>query len=415
MNLGPARQVGCVFLPFAAGYFLSYLFRTLNGPLAGQLTHDLGLNASGLGLLTSVYFLTFAGAQLPLGAALDRFGPRRTQIALLWLAAAGAALFAIAPNVPLLILARALIGLGVSGALMAGLKAIVIWMPKKNRPVLNGAFIMCGGLGAITSTKPLDFLQGILGWREVFLVLAAVTLGVTFLIGATAPEKELQEITENWRDSARGTWAIYRDPAFWRLAPLSASIVGTAFAVHGLWAARWLADVEALSPGQVVSDLFAMGIGVTLGAAVIGLVADFLKRNGVAPSVTFALACSLFIALQLVVLDRVALPDWLLWGVIGSFGAMTVLSYSIVSELFPPEQIGRANSALNLLHLLMAFILQYGMGIVASRWPQMAPGHLPVIAYRAAFALPLSLEVAALAWFLLSHVQHARTTTATVV
>jgi MFS family permease len=138
MNLGPARQVGCVFLPFAAGYFLSYLFRTLNGPLAGQLTHDLGLNASGLGLLTSVYFLTFAGAQLPLGAALDRFGPRRTQIALLWLAAAGAALFAIAPNVPLLILARALIGLGVSGALMAGLKAIVIWMPKKNRPVLNG-------------------------------------------------------------------------------------------------------------------------------------------------------------------------------------------------------------------------------------------------------------------------------------
>ncbi len=92
-----------------------------------------------------------------------------------------------------------------------------------------------------------------------------------------------------------------------------------------------------------------------------------------------------------------------------------MLSYSIVSELFPPERIGRANSALNLLHLLMAFILQYGMGIVASRWPQIAPGHLPVIAYRAAFALPLSLEVAALAWFLLSHVQHARTTTATVV
>ncbi len=60
-----------VFLPFAAGYFLSYLFRVVNAVIAPDLVRDIGLNPSDLGLLTSAYFLTFAAFQLPLGVLLD--------------------------------------------------------------------------------------------------------------------------------------------------------------------------------------------------------------------------------------------------------------------------------------------------------------------------------------------------------
>ena len=81
------RPILLVFLPFAAGYFLSYFFRTINAVIAGQLTAELGLDASHLGLMTSVYFLTFAAIQLPLGVLLDRFGPRRVQSGLLLVAA----------------------------------------------------------------------------------------------------------------------------------------------------------------------------------------------------------------------------------------------------------------------------------------------------------------------------------------
>src|SRR5215472_16687088 len=88
------RPIVVVFLPFAAGYFLSYFFRTINAVIAGQLTAELGLDASHLGLMTSVYFLTFAAIQLPLGVLLDRFGPRRAQSGLLLVAAGGAAVFA---------------------------------------------------------------------------------------------------------------------------------------------------------------------------------------------------------------------------------------------------------------------------------------------------------------------------------
>ena len=104
-----------VFLPFAGGYFLSYLYRTINAIISPDLVSEFGLGPADLGLLTSSYFLTFALFQLPLGILLDRYGPRRVNATLLTLAATGAVLFALAQGLPGLIVARALIGLGVSG------------------------------------------------------------------------------------------------------------------------------------------------------------------------------------------------------------------------------------------------------------------------------------------------------------
>ena len=134
---GQIGLVLSVFLPFAAGYFLSYYFRTINALISGRLTDDLALDAAKLGLLTSTYFLACTLAQVPLGMALDRFGPRRVQSCCLLLAAAGAALFAIADGFPQLVVARGLIGLGVATALMAGIKAIVLWFPKERVGLCN--------------------------------------------------------------------------------------------------------------------------------------------------------------------------------------------------------------------------------------------------------------------------------------
>lgn len=115
-----------VFLPFALGYFLSFLFRSINAVVGPRLVAEFGLPPEALGFMTSAYFLTFAAAQLPIGLALDRFGPRRTVATLLLAAALGAFLFAAAESAADLIVARALIGLGVAACLMSSLKAFVL-------------------------------------------------------------------------------------------------------------------------------------------------------------------------------------------------------------------------------------------------------------------------------------------------
>ena len=80
-----------VVLIFAAAYFLSYAFRAVNAVIAPDLVADMQLSNADLGLLSSAYFVGFASLQLPLGLWLDKYGPRRTESALLLFAAAGVA------------------------------------------------------------------------------------------------------------------------------------------------------------------------------------------------------------------------------------------------------------------------------------------------------------------------------------
>ena len=127
--MSEARLIFRVLLPLAAGYYLTYLFRTINALIAADLTAELEVSAAELGFLTSVYFLVFASAQLPLGTWRDRYGPVTIPSALLWFASVGALLFATASSLFGLIAGRALLALGVSMALMAGFKAIVLWYP----------------------------------------------------------------------------------------------------------------------------------------------------------------------------------------------------------------------------------------------------------------------------------------------
>ena len=158
-----------LFLPFAAGYFLSYLFRTVNAVIGPVLARELALPDNALGLLTSTYFLAFGAAQLPLGILLDRYGPRRVEAGLLLLAASGAAVFALSDTLAGLATGRALIGLGVAACLMASFKAFSMWFPPERQASLTGWIMASGGLGALAASKPLELALGFASWREIAL------------------------------------------------------------------------------------------------------------------------------------------------------------------------------------------------------------------------------------------------------
>jgi MFS family permease len=386
----------CAFLPFVAGYYLAFLFRTINAVMAAPLTVELGLGAGDLGLLTSVYFATFAAAQIPIGILLDRYGPRRIQSALLLVAATGSALFAVSDHFLGLLAGRALIGLGVASALTAGLKALVLWFPRERVPLLNGLMVMLGALGAVTATLPADLLLAWIGWRDLFGLFAVLTAACAVMVYVVVPEA-----TPIANGAVLvGLKRIYADPRFWRLAPLSASCIGTAWSLQGLWAAQWLSDVGGLDRAGVVRQLFVMAVALSLGAIVLGVAADRLRRRGVGPQILLALVASVFISAQLALILRLPLPSFFLWSVVAAVGAATVLSFAILTEYFPKELAGRANGALNLFHIAAAFVVQYATGIVLAQWIPQA-GHYPEIAYQTAFAINLVLQIAAWIWFVL--------------
>jgi MFS family permease len=389
-----------VFLPFVFGYYIAFLFRTINAVMAAPLAKELGLGADDLGLLTSVYFLTFAAAQIPVGILLDRYGPRRVQSVLLLVAAVGSSLFAVSDHFLMLLVGRALIGLGVASAMTAGLKALVLWFPGDRVPLLNGLMVMLGALGAVTATLPADLLLDWIGWRELFGLFAGLTAASAAIVYLIVPEATP---LASGAVSA-GLRKVYADLRFWRVAPLSASCIGTAWALQGLWAAQWLKDVEGLDRAGVVFHLFAMAVALSLGAILLGVAVDRLRRRGVGPEVLLGLAAAVFIATQFALILRLPLPSYLQWAVVAAVGAATVLSFAILAEYFPKELAGRANGALNLFHIAAAFAVQYATGVVLQHWTPEA-GHYPEIAYQTAFALNLALQVVAWIWFVFPRVR----------
>jgi len=394
-----------VFTPFVFGYYISYIFRAVVATIATRLSSDLGLNAAGIGVLTSAYFLAFALAQLPLGFMLDRYGPRRVQSMLLLIAAGGATLFGLGHSFAELLLARALIGLGVSGALMAGLKAIVLWFPTDRLPLVNGWFVMLGGLGAVTATGPTDILLSWIGWRDLFKLLAIITTVCAFAIYLVVPERP-KELDTACSSRSVTLWSVYKDANFWRLAPLSASCIGAAWALQGLWAAAWLADVERLSHSKIVQYLLVMALALSAGALGLGAGANLLRKYGIRPCVLLVTTMIIFMSMQLCLIAGVSLPQYLIWSAVGCVSSATVLSYAVLAESFPKERIGQANAGLNVFHVGGGFAIQCFMGLVIEQWTSQG-GHYPPIAYKTALFLVVLLQCMALVWFAFSRMERS--------
>jgi len=399
----PARAAPPAFLPiylaFAAGYLLSYLFRTVNAVISPELSRELGLAPGSLGLLTSAYFVAFAAMQIPVGMLLDRYGPRRVEPVLLAVAAAGALFFALAEGLAGLTLARAVIGAGVASCLMAPLKGIAHWYPADRQASLSGWVMVAGGLGALAATTPLEIALRYVSWRTIFVALAAMTAAVAVWIWLRVPDVPKPASPPGFAAQWQGVRRVFGHPRFWWIAPLAGFGMGAFMAVQGLWAVPWLMEVGGLDRATAAGHLLAMGAVILAGYLFLGLFATELDRRGVRPRHLFAAGFALnAIAFALIVVDAPGRIAW--WSLYGLGAAANVLAFSVLNEGFPRELTARANTAANLVMFAGSFATQWGIGLVVDAARAIA-GVDAATGLRYAFALVLFLDLATLAWFAL--------------
>jgi MFS family permease len=391
----PLRLLARVFVPFACGYYFSYFFRTVNAVIWPDLVRDVGVDANRLGLLTSAYFLAFAAFQLPLGVLLDRFGPRRVNAGLLVVAACGALVFGASETLPGLIAGRALIGLGVSGCLMASMKAFTLWFPMSRFATLSGWLLAAGGLGALSASAPVEALLRLTDWRGVFDGLAALTFATAMLIFFVVPERDAGPARPSVRELVAGFGTIYRDPVFWRVAGVSMTGHAAFLATQGLWVAPWLRDVAGFDRQTVAGALFAMAILTTAGFASTGTVSDALAKRGVAPLTIFKLGAIASAILMVTFALGITGAAVVTWGLYAFIAPIATLSYAILTQRYDRALAGRVNTAVNVLVFVSAFAAQWGMGAIIGLWPPEA-GRYPLAAYTAAFGTVVVLQTLAL-------------------
>ena len=391
-----------VFLPFALGYFLSYLYRVVNAVIAPDLVADIGLDAATLGLLTSAYFLTFGLFQLPLGILLDRFGPRRTEAALLLFAALGAVVFASAGSASGLTIGRALIGLGVSACLMAAFQAFVLWFPRERLPLVNGLQMAAGGLGALAGTAPVEVALQLTSWRGVFVLLAMATVAVALVIFVVVPERRVAGGGTSVRAQLRGVAAVFSSRVFWSITPWTVAQQVTFLSVQSLWVGPWLRDVAGLDRVTVATYLAFVAAAMIAGFVILGTVAERLSRRGIRPMSVAAVGMTIFMLLLAAIAFEwtpFVLQTWMLFGF---FGTTSIIPYAVLAQSFATELAGRVITGLNLLVFLGAFSAQWGMGALIDLWPRTASGGYAPAGYRTALLVMLAIQIIAMIWYVLA-------------
>ena len=146
-----------VTLPLSGANFLNQAARTVMAIVGPVLAVEFGLSASELGLLAACMFAAYAVVQLPLGVALDVIGPRRMQTGLMLVAAAGVALFAMSSGMTGFMVARVILGVGISAGLMAIIKGNSQWFAPGQVAAMTGFAMAVSGLGSVLATAPVEW------------------------------------------------------------------------------------------------------------------------------------------------------------------------------------------------------------------------------------------------------------------
>ena len=391
-----------LFIPFAVAYFASVLLRNVNAVAAPELVRDFALNPADLGLLTSLYFIAFTLAQLPLGSLLDRFDSARVNGSALIVAAAGTALFSVAQNTLMLGAGRALIGLGVSICLMSSLRAFLIWLPSAQQPMANGFMFAMGTLGAIAATVPAQWAIAAVGWRAVFMGCAGLVLFAVAALFAVPPPCRT-DAPSTAPVSMRSALAhVWRTRQARHAFPAVSFAVGVLWAVQSLWAGPWLFNVAGLSGDALANTLICMPIGMLTGNLFHGWITGRLRAAG---KDGFVYNRSMMLAFALILLpfalkSTVALP--LVFFAFGFFGAATNNYFALLTPYYPREIVGRANAALNMALFGAVFFLQWGIGVVVNFYRTDATGAtgtaVSADGFAVAFAALFVVQLALIAW-----------------
>jgi predicted MFS family arabinose efflux permease len=379
-----------ITLPLAVFGLINQAARTVMAIIGPVLAVEFALSASELGLLAACMLASYAVAQLPGGMALDRVGARNVQAALSLVTAAGFALFALAESFTTLVIARLIVGVGISAGLMAIIKANAQWFAPEKVALVTGIAVSIGGLGSMLSTVPVAAALPTLGWRGVLWVLCGVSAATALWIFVSVPERRGGIGAQL---SVMGS--ILRSRVFWRFAPAVAMLSVLNFAYLGLWAGPWLRDVAGYDSRQSANTLLAYTVTMMVAALVVGAATSRAKALGLPPMlVTLACTAGQVIA-QIGLMLQPAAPLVVggLWMLFAFCVAGATAGYITVGQMFPPEQTARVATAVNTLTLVGAFVLQAAVGWVLDFWPRTESGGWDPRGYSAALAISLLLQL----------------------
>jgi EmrB/QacA subfamily drug resistance transporter len=178
-----------VFAATAAGGLLVSLDVSVANALMPAIGSDfVGSDRAALSWVITGYAIVFAAALVPAGRVADRAGRRRAYLGGLAVFAAGSLVCGIAPSLGVLLLGRAVQGLGAAAASPASLGLLLAAVDERRRSVYAARWTGAAALGVCLGPLLGGALTSLGNWQWAFLVNLPLVAGIALLARTALPE-----------------------------------------------------------------------------------------------------------------------------------------------------------------------------------------------------------------------------------
>ncbi len=352
-----------IFCVFAFGFFISNLLRSITATLTPVLSSEFNLSAGNLGLLAGGYFLGFSIMQIPAGILLDRFGPKKVIGYFLIIALIGTISFALAKSFTGLLISRVFIGVGVAACLMGPLTGYRVWFEKKYQQRSNSWMLMVANIGFVTSTLPVQILIPVIGWRSIFIIIAALILISIVLISLFIPSWKTQ-INKVENTNIKSLSQIWRNKFFISLIPLAFFNYGGVQAIQTLWAGPWMLNVSGYNAIQSATGLFWINVTMLFSFLIWGYFLPKISSTRIESMkiVKLGLPISYLVLLVLIIMGEKAGATMFALYILSSI--VISLTQPAIALNFPSHLAGKSLTSLNVFLFSGTFFVQWIIGLM---------------------------------------------------
>src|SRR6478752_8274533 len=397
----PHRRGLIIVTTLATAYVASHFFRASNVTIGLDLMRDLAIGPEALGALTGAFFFGFAAMQIPCGFFFDRFGPRYTVVGMLMIAAIGGAMFPLAPNWPVLLTGRVLMGAGCGVMLIGSMVVISRWFPPDRFSTLTAVVLSIGLIGNLAATTPLAWAAQDIGWRPAFgavvVFIGLATIAIWLVVRDAPPGHPfLSRKAEPAGEMLKGLIEVLRNPRLKPILALNFCNYACTFTVQGLWGGPFLREVHGLSPIEAGNVLLIAVIAYQVGILAFGPLDRLLDTRKWIATGGSLMIISILATLTLASAPPIWVPIGAIVG-IGFFSASSTMVMTHGRGIIPDRLIGRGIATINTSVMLGVACMQTLSGVIVGAFEPLADGTRSETAYRALFGVLAAVLITAIA------------------
>jgi MFS family permease len=365
------RLAWLVWAVGALSFSYAFMQRVAPSVMVEDLMRDFAATGAVLGNLSAIYFYAYAGLQIPIGLALDAWGPRRMLTAAAVVAAVGSLLFSTGETLTTAYIGRLLIGIGCAVGFVGSLKIAVAWFPPNRFAFVSGMSMLMGMAGGIAGQAPMAAVVDVVGWRDALFgagVLGLVLAAATWVIVRDHPATgDIAEIRRPARQVMADLKQVIVQRQIWLIALYGGVMSGPMLAYGALWGVPHLMTVYGLDRPTAAGSASLVLLGWAGGAPAAGWISDRLGRRRLPMAVAAVIALLSWVML-LYVPGLPLFLAWVLLFVVGASSAGMVITYALAREISPPRVSGAATGFNNMMTVGSGALMQPLIGWLLDRY-----------------------------------------------